>query len=61
MADGRPVQLTRRTVLGTGAAAAAALTLAPAPSAYAAKAPSSRDVSSRWPTLARSVSPAGWP
>ena len=47
MADGRPVQLTRRTVLGTGAAAAAALTLAPAPSAYAAKAPSSRDVTFR--------------
>ena len=45
MADGRPVQLSRRTVLGTGAAATAALTLTP--SSYAAKGPSSRDVTFR--------------
>ena len=45
MADGRPLQVSRRTVLGTGAAAA--VTLAAAPNAYAAKAPASRDVTFR--------------
>jgi hypothetical protein len=42
----RSPHVSRRTVLGTGAATAA-LTLGSAPSAYAAKAPSTRDVTFR--------------